>query len=233
MMAHSDDQMLGRLVEACQPLPADARARIKAAAVEAFYRVGPAAPLGGRAARETTADGRLTVRRRFGQTAAAAVAGLLAVALYVGSSREPAGREPAGSRSAGMPPYALEVSGGAKGERGASPAEGMVLAPTTRFLLILRPEEAASASAAARAFFVAGQKVDELPLVPEVSDEGAVKWEGRGYAGWGVARTRGQLVLELAHPGVSPPPVSAAEAASPATSSGPGWRRWRLDVQLR
>jgi hypothetical protein len=245
-MMDPDRELLGRLralsapqmTEACQPLAPEARARIAAAAVLAFNRsparVGPAAPLGEPAARAATAgDGRPAIRRRLGPAGVVgAAAGLLAAVLYLGSPRGPAG-----VRGPGLPDYALEVSGGAKGERGPSPAQALVLAPATRFVLILRPQEAAAARVAARAFFVTGQRVDELGLVARVSDEGAVKWEGRGYAGWGVAGSRGQLVIQLAQPGASIPPVSpaasAAEGAGPGVSSGPGWRRWRLDVELR
>lgn len=110
--------------------------------------------------------------KRWGGLTAAA-AGLLAAAAIVTFLLRPAG-------DAGLPGYAMTVTGGEQTMRSPGTAERLVLGPGSSARLVLRPDVPVEGRVGAVTFLEAGGRILPIELEAVTSDEGAVRIEVPG-----------------------------------------------------
>jgi hypothetical protein len=137
-----------------------------------------------------------------------------------------------------LPSYDLRLAGSVQGERSAErslPPSGApaVFARGNRFELLLTPAHAAGDSIEARAFIVAGDRVEELPAPPPArSADGAVRFIG--VVGDDVLLPDGafDLLVAVGRPGAIPSGSDLRDRLRHGrTTREARWMGWKLELR--
>ncbi len=227
-LADADPDAHAAAREAFAPLPAEARGRFLAAALAAFDAADPDVAADGPVPGPRPPRGvqvlpfRRTLLGRALTWGGPALLAAAALAVLWVPSPAPAP----------LPPYDLEVSGGAQALRGPQAATAVTrLGPGDALALTLVPDVAAEGPLQVRAWLAPdGGAPRPWPVTPEVGPTGAQRIQGSrealGLGDWPAGRYT--LVIAVGRPEALP---AAAPAAAPPADAG--WQRltWRLELR--
>jgi hypothetical protein len=153
--------------------------------------------------------------------ALAGFAAAAAIVLVMNSAPEP------------LPGYELALSGGVQELRGANdPAGAIVLAPSSKLSIVLRPGTRVEGAVVAHAFELVDGAPRSIAVEAQVSSEGAVRIEAAPAALFGEGRGQRRLLLVVGRAKTVDSKERAAELAGRGPHQGPGYQVLAVDVTV-